>query len=331
MQLRMLICLLSFRAKNTDTVWPSRDELSERSGYSPSVCSRVTTQLVELGWLEKHQRGRKRSAVYKVTVPDLDTVSDGKSVTTPVTGTGNVNSDQFGNSDQIGNGDQDEPETVTTPDTKQLPNWSQPYEHTKNIPGTDQCNTTSGEHPIFSQHVTQSASTRTIIIMSPDWRPSEHVFEKLDFERKIPRHFAEQQLAGFVLYHDKTSNRHGAFDSKFHAHVIHNWESSKTIERPIAADWLPDQVTVKRIRQAGVPSDFIQERVIEFVMFWRESGRPGIGWNAKFYDAVLRAWNRVQPAGSGARTAGAIAAQQSTDQSMSNLVSRLTDRSWAEG
>ncbi len=165
MQLRMLICLLSFRAKNTDTVWPSRDELSLRSGYSPSVCSRVTSQLVGLGWLEKSQRGRKRSAVYKITVPDLVTVSEpnneaktvtdsvtvsnDKSVTSPVTDSESENSDQFGNSIespnsdhsgngyQTGNSDQFEHKTVTTPDTKQLPNWSQAYEHTKNIPGTN--------------------------------------------------------------------------------------------------------------------------------------------------------------------------------------------------
>jgi hypothetical protein len=336
----MLICLLSFRAKNTDTVWPSRDELSERSGYSPSVCSRVTTQLVELGWLEKHQRGRKRSAVYKVTVPDLDTVSDGKSVTNAVTDemtansdqSGNskepLNSDQTGNSDQTSNSDQNEPKTVTSPDTKQLPDRSQPYEHTNNIPRTDQCNTPGTEHPVFTQ--SERPSTRDRVSMNPDWKPSDHVFTMLA-QRAITEEFARDQLDGFVLFHSGKSDRQGAFDSRFLKHVIHNWESAKTAARPIPQNWQPDPQTVYSLNSMSIPDVFIRERLVEFVAFWRESGKPSSGWNAKFYDSVTTSWNKKVRSAAlqtpGGQAVSQIEAERKTDQ----LYDRLGDRSWAEG
>lgn len=339
MQLRMLICLLSFRAKNTDTVWPSRGELSERSGYSPSVCSRVTTQLVELGWLEKHQRGRKRSAVYKVTVPDLDTVFGSKSVTRSVTDekdinsdqSGNLkeqsNSDQTGNCDQSSNSDQIETKTVTSPDTKQLPNWSQPYEHTKNIPRTDQCNTTSNEHPIFNQHETRH--TRDLVTMKSDWKPSDHVFALLA-QKAITESFALEQLGGFVLYHNEKSERQGSFDSKFLKHVIHNWERAKTAARPIPADWQPEFETVDKLARLGIPGDFVRERQMEFVTYWREAGKVSNGWNAKFIESVTSAWNKKVY--SAMQTpAGQAVSQIETERRSDQLIGQLTDRSWAEG
>lgn len=81
MQLRVLIALLSFRNKNTDTVWPKRETLAERCGYDVRTISRVTTQLVELGWLQKSgQGGFSKASEYRVTVPDLDTVVLGETV-----------------------------------------------------------------------------------------------------------------------------------------------------------------------------------------------------------------------------------------------------------
>lgn len=75
MQIRVLIALLSFRSKNTDTVWPKRQTLAERCGYSAGTVSKVTAQLVDLGWLKKDGNGgRSKANHYRVTVPDLDKV-----------------------------------------------------------------------------------------------------------------------------------------------------------------------------------------------------------------------------------------------------------------
>lgn len=129
MQLRVLIALLSFRNKNTDTVWPKREQIALKCGYAITVISRVTTQLVELGWLEKVGKGGfSKSSEYRITVPNLVTVDGATTVTGSVTedsASEANNSDQIGNGNQFGNGNQTSTNnsdhsgtsTVTTPVT----------------------------------------------------------------------------------------------------------------------------------------------------------------------------------------------------------------------
>ena len=71
--IRVLIALLSFRTRNTDTVWPSREALSARlGGMHITNVSKATSELCELGWLEKvGSGGLSRSVRYRVVVPDL--------------------------------------------------------------------------------------------------------------------------------------------------------------------------------------------------------------------------------------------------------------------
>lgn len=76
MQIRVLIALLSFRNKNTDICFPKRKALSERCGYTEQTISKVTKQLVELGWIRKQGLGGfSAPCTYLITVPELDTVS----------------------------------------------------------------------------------------------------------------------------------------------------------------------------------------------------------------------------------------------------------------
>lgn len=72
-QMRVLIALLSFRAKNTDCVWPKRQQISERcGGMHINNISAATAALEKLGWLEKVGRGGKsKPTEYRITVPDI--------------------------------------------------------------------------------------------------------------------------------------------------------------------------------------------------------------------------------------------------------------------
>ena len=89
-QIKVLIALLSFRGKNTNTVWPSRKTLSERCNLPITRISETTTQLVDLGWLSKDGKGGfSKSTRYHITVPDL-TVTETVTVTKPVTVTKTV-------------------------------------------------------------------------------------------------------------------------------------------------------------------------------------------------------------------------------------------------
>ena len=80
--IRVLIALFSFRRKNTETIWPSRQKLAARTGLHITNISKTTTELVELGWLEKvGAGGRGQFSEYRIRVPEtvaeLTTVSDG--------------------------------------------------------------------------------------------------------------------------------------------------------------------------------------------------------------------------------------------------------------
>ena len=71
-QTRVLIALFSFRNKVTNTVWPSRQAIAERTGMHPSNISNATTGLALLGWLIKDGSGGYSKATrYTITVPDL--------------------------------------------------------------------------------------------------------------------------------------------------------------------------------------------------------------------------------------------------------------------
>ena len=71
-QTRVLIALFSFRNKVTNTVWPSRTAIAERTGMHPSNISSATTALVALGWLTKDGLGGHSKATrYTLCAPDF--------------------------------------------------------------------------------------------------------------------------------------------------------------------------------------------------------------------------------------------------------------------
>ncbi len=66
---RVLVALFSFRGKNTNTIWPSRAKIAERSGYSENAVSRALSKLVAKGWLERKQH--RGPNTFRVTVPEV--------------------------------------------------------------------------------------------------------------------------------------------------------------------------------------------------------------------------------------------------------------------
>lgn len=87
-QTRVLIALFSFRNKVTDTVWPSRAAIAERTGMHPSNISAATTALVSLGWLDKiGSGGHSKASRYTLRAPSLTqgTVADPATVAQPTT------------------------------------------------------------------------------------------------------------------------------------------------------------------------------------------------------------------------------------------------------
>lgn len=89
-QTRVLIALFSFRGRDTNTVWPSREAISHRTGMHISNISQATKSLVDLGWLTKNGSGGFSKATrYTITTPEkfkTDDVAQSATVAQQATG-----------------------------------------------------------------------------------------------------------------------------------------------------------------------------------------------------------------------------------------------------
>lgn len=70
-EFRVLLTLYSFRNRNANTVWPSRDVIAERANIADVArVSKITNELFKKGWLTKKRRGFSGGVEYCLTVPD---------------------------------------------------------------------------------------------------------------------------------------------------------------------------------------------------------------------------------------------------------------------
>lgn len=98
-ELRVLLTLYSFRDREDEYVYPSRETISRRSGYGKTTVSRAVSKLVKYGWLVvKQNRGPNhyylklsQTVTNQETVTLSDTVTDLATVTDSV-----INSDRSG-------------------------------------------------------------------------------------------------------------------------------------------------------------------------------------------------------------------------------------------
>lgn len=104
-QLVVLGAICSFRqASSNNSVCAGRNQIAERCRLHPSVISAATTDLEDLGWLQKSGRGgRSMKTTYLITIPEtvaesetvthhdtvteLNTVAESETVTEPVSKT----------------------------------------------------------------------------------------------------------------------------------------------------------------------------------------------------------------------------------------------------
>lgn len=77
LEMRLLIALYSFRGKNTNTVWPSREKLAKRANITDeTTVSKVLGRLEKKGLLTKKKRGFGCSNVYELLVPETPIIDE---------------------------------------------------------------------------------------------------------------------------------------------------------------------------------------------------------------------------------------------------------------
>lgn len=165
--------------------------------------------------------------------------------------------------------------------------------------------------------------------MNSHWQPSDDAVQILE-RAGINREFIEDAVPEFVLYWRERGDASSTWNSKFIAHIRRQWARyTAAVEheqdpRPIAPNWQPSEDVFDILRLANIDLDFAREMIPEFVLFWRDTGKPLRSWNSKFLQHVKYQWaNRHQM---GQSHAGSDLANP-----RASAFQRLTDRSWAEG
>jgi len=64
--------------------------------------------------------------------------------------------------------------------------------------------------------------------------------------------------------------------------------------RAISSAWQPAPDVVAQLNQYGIPQQFVQAQLPEFVTYWSERGDPQHSWNSKFLKHVMRNWRQEE-------------------------------------
>ncbi|ROS01638.1 hypothetical protein EDC56_2082 [Sinobacterium caligoides] len=146
-------------------------------------------------------------------------------------------------------------------------------------------------------------------LIPSDWRPSESKIQQLSVIHGVPVEFCQQQVGEFVTYWLDAAERHVSWESKFHRHIVKEWQYQQVRnnqqqlkkqnkqERQTAAaadlnDWQPNAEAVEIMLRDGVDHDFIFNAVPEFILYWRERDSGAGQWNTKFLQHIRITWAR---------------------------------------
>ncbi|MFA5629939.1 MAG: DnaT-like ssDNA-binding domain-containing protein [Porticoccaceae bacterium] len=156
--------------------------------------------------------------------------------------------------------------------------------------------TTGAEPPPRAARVAPARKTTRLI--DSGWEPAPDVVAQLN-QYGIPRDFIQAQIAEFVTYWSERNEPRHSWNAKFLKQVVRLWREEET--RQVArsrevrmfAAWQPSPEAVELLnRQAGIHSNFIEDAIPEFVLYWQERGDARSTWNSDFVRHVKLQWAR---------------------------------------
>lgn len=270
MQIRVLIALLSFRNRNTNTTWAKRETLATRCGYGINTISRVTTQLVELGWLTKvGQGGWSKASHYRVTVPVMLPGYKPFTVSEPDTVSDTQN-------------EQHQPEfeglTFDITDGGTSKEENRPFLGGKTLsePGTVDIPTTLAEPATVSGSETVS-------------KPDTSTLAEPDTQR-CPVRLGAKNIRD-TEYGTNNNSARAQADPFQPAPVT----DATMVE--MHAGWQPSETAIELIVRQGPDRGFVLDSVPEFIMYWieaRDQKRSMGTWNQRFSGHCKRQWVRFE-------------------------------------
>ena len=128
------------------------------------------------------------------------------------------------------------------------------------------------------------------------WQPSEDCLRQLA-QLGVTNEFAYQQVPQFVTYwRDRNIPRH-SWDAKYIKEVWRQWQQAEAVSHrknkqlPMNGNWYPSQDALDILcKQGGINSNFIEDAIPEFILYWRGTGEVSSTWDSKFVQHVRRQW-----------------------------------------
>ena len=158
--------------------------------------------------------------------------------------------------------------------------------------------------------------------MQQQWQPSRDALGRLQ-QHGIPDSYSLSQLDAFILQAQETGNNRNDWNTQFFRYIKKYWVYTQTDAHkkqrnlaekaafntsapdrqqrfaaqreeasPMAQRWEPSLDAQQILQRAGIASDFIQESIPEFVLYWQERGDAHKTWNTKFIQHVRQQWAR---------------------------------------
>lgn len=62
----------------------------------------------------------------------------------------------------------------------------------------------------------------------------------------------------------------------------------------ISPQWQPDSELLRQLSQLGIPHDFVEQQIPEFVRYWRDRGEAHHAWGNRFLKQALRQWREQE-------------------------------------
>lgn len=186
----------------------------------------------------------------------------------------------------------------------------------------------------WQQQMSSDNRRRSEQPMTNDWQPSADALTILVDQGGINRNFIDDAIPEFVLYWRDRGDRSATWDSKFIGHIRHQWQhycgliENDHAPRVISADWQPNPAVYDLLEMANIRRSFAEQLIAEFILYWRENGKPQSSWSSKFLQFVKRQWAR-ENSPTAERSHGQNSTQPSTRLRNRSFVEDLTDRSWA--
>jgi len=156
------------------------------------------------------------------------------------------------------------------------------------------------QQPAYNHNATTATPSNGIPTsaktMGNSWQPSQDAMRQLS-QLGVTQLFAQQQIPQFVTYWRERNVPRHSWESKFIKEVWRQWQQAEASshrrrqEVALTNEWRPSRDALQiLIGQGGINSNFVEDSIPEFILYWRDRGDLSSTWDSKFIQHIRRQW-----------------------------------------